>query len=113
MSVARWLLYLGGTAGLLDLLEQALGLLALDPLLDRLRRLVDQRLRLLEAEPGRRADDLDHADLLVAGAGQHEIDRSCFLLTCSIAGRPAGGGCSGRDGGRGNTELLLERLDAL
>src|SRR5215208_5290453 len=39
------LLELGGAAGLLNLLQQALGLLALDALLDRLRRLVDQRLR--------------------------------------------------------------------
>src|SRR6186997_1147280 len=38
------LLDLGGTAGLFDLLEEALGLLALDPFLDRLGRLVNQGL---------------------------------------------------------------------
>src|SRR5262245_19489477 len=43
------LLDLRAAAGLLDLLEEVLGLVALDPLLDRLGCLVDQGLRLLEA----------------------------------------------------------------
>src|SRR5262249_44386805 len=107
------LLDLGGAARLLDLLQQALGLLALDRLLDRLGRLVDESLRLLEAEPGGRSNNLDHADLLVAGAGQHEVDGPGLLLGRYIAGGRAGCGRRGGDRGRGDAELLLERLDAL
>src|SRR5215207_2112172 len=95
------LLDLGGSAGLLDLLEQVLRLLALDPLLDRLRRLVDQCLGLLEAETGGRADDLDHSDLLVAGAGQHQVDGASLLLRGgAITARRAHGGRRGGDRGR-------------
>jgi hypothetical protein len=63
------LLQLDRAAGLLDLRLELVGLLAVDPLLDRLRRLVDERLGLLQAEARRGADHLDHLDLLVARAG--------------------------------------------
>src|SRR3954449_4102336 len=114
-SVARQsrLLDLGRAAGLLDLLGETFGLIALDALLDGLGSLVDEGLRLLEAEAGGRANDLDHADLLVAGSGQDDVDRSGLLLARSVSRRPARGGRCGRDGGRGDPELLLERLDAL
>src|SRR5262245_58657470 len=69
------LLDLDRGAGLLELGLQLVGLLALDALLDGLRRLVDQRLGLLEAEAGGRADDLDDLDLLVAGAGEDDVER--------------------------------------
>src|SRR5215211_7498790 len=107
------LLDLGGAARLLDLGLELVGLLAVDALLDGFRCLVDQGLGLLEAEPSGRADDLDHADLLLAGARQDEIDRPGFLLRGSIARRSAGRRRGRRDRGRGDAELLLERLDPL
>src|SRR5215208_5099670 len=86
------LLQLDGAAGLLDLALELLGLVALDALLDRAGRLVDERLGLLEAEAGGRADHLDDLDLLVARAGEHDVDRARLLL---------GGGAVARgDGGR-------------
>src|SRR6185436_5329892 len=63
------LLDLDGGAGLLEIGLELVGLLALDALLDGLRSLVDERLGLLETEAGRRADDLDDLDLLVARGG--------------------------------------------
>src|SRR5207253_10533900 len=47
-------------AGLLELCLDRVGLVLGDALLDRLRSRVDEVLRLLEAETGDRADDLDH-----------------------------------------------------
>src|SRR2546423_7760104 len=74
------LLELDAAAGLLELGLELVGLLALEALLDRLGRLVDQRLGLLEAQAGGRADDLDDLDLLVAGRGEHDVDRARDLL---------------------------------
>src|SRR3954449_12561707 len=107
------LLQLDAAAGLLDLALEALAFLAVDALADRLRRLVHERLGLLEAEAGGGADDLDHLDLLVARAGQHDVDRARLLLdgravTGARAGRSRGGNRRG-----GHAELLLERLDQL
>src|SRR3954454_18321872 len=103
------LLDLGGAAGLFDLLEQALGLLALDALLDGARGIVHDGLGLLEAQSGGGAHDLDHADLLLTGAGQDEINSPGLLLDRgTITTRR---GRSGGDSGRGDAELLLERLD--
>src|SRR5436190_6979313 len=108
------LLDLDGGAGLLELGLELLGLLAIDALPDGLGRLVDEGLGLLEAQAGRRADDLDHLDLLVAGARDDDVDRRRLLLGGSaVAGRGAGGRRRGGDGGRRDAELLLERLDAL
>src|SRR4051794_10038824 len=109
--VQRWrggeLLQLDGAAGLLDLALELLGLVALDAFLDRPRRLVDERLGLLEAEAGRRADDLDHLDLLVAGGGEHDVHRARLLLgRRAVAGRCAGARRGGRgDGRRRHAEL--------
>src|SRR3954453_6774770 len=113
-SVAA-LLQLDARAGLLELALQLVGLVALDALLDRLRRLVDERLRLLQAEPGGRAHDLDHLDLLVTWAGEHDVDgRGLLLGGRAVAGGGARAGRGGgRAGGRRHAELLLERLDAL
>src|SRR3954452_22898488 len=69
------LLQLDAGAGLLELALELVGLVALDALLDGLRRLVDERLGFLEAQAGRRADDLDDLDLLVAGTRQDDVDR--------------------------------------
>src|ERR1700728_4798935 len=70
---------LDAAAGLLELLPERVGLSALDALLDRLGGLVDERLRFLEAETGRRAHDLDHLDLLVTGSGQCDGERRLLL----------------------------------
>src|SRR5689334_16770930 len=74
LTAVTELLELDAAAGLLELAPELLGLVALDAFLDRLRRLVDEGLRLLEAEAGRRADDLDDLDLLVAGSRQDDVD---------------------------------------
>src|SRR5262245_47115739 len=63
----RALLQLDGGACLLELGLDAVGLLLVDALLDRLRSRVDEVLRLLQAEARDGADDLDHLDLLAAG----------------------------------------------
>src|SRR3954462_9997922 len=80
------LLQLDAGASLLELALELVALVALDALLDRLRRLVDERLRLLETQARRRADDLDHLDLLVAGAGQDDVDRGRLLLGSGAVG---------------------------
>src|ERR671923_1281384 len=108
------LLQLDACAGLLELVLELVGLLALDALLHRLRRLVHEGLGLLEAEPGGCAHDLDHLDLLVAGPGEHDVYGGGLLLggrTVAAGWRP--GGRRGRHGSGGHTELLLERLDQL
>src|SRR5215213_5002047 len=112
----RELLDLDGSPGLLELGLELVGLLAVDALLDGLGGLVDERLGLLEAKAGRRADDLDDLDLLIAGAGEDDVERRLLLLRGAVAvaarGSAAGRGRRGH-GGRGHAELLLERLDAL
>src|SRR5439155_667885 len=109
------LLQLDAPSGLLELGLAFVGLVAVDALLDGLGRLVDERLGLLEAEPGRRADDLDDLDLLVAGAGQDDVDRGLLLGGGAVLAARAGAGRRGRrgDGAGRHAELLLERLDAL
>src|SRR4029450_12285862 len=91
------------------------GLLAIDTLLDRLRSLVDHRLGLLQAEPGRRADDLDYGHLLATDLGQDDVDRRGLLVaTGTVASGSAGrGGGGSSDSGRRDAELLLQRLDPL
>src|SRR4051794_6877568 len=117
--VQRWrggeLLQLDGAAGLLDLALELLGLVALDAFLDRPRRLVDERLGLLEAEAGRRADAFDPLIFFAAGGGEHDAPRARPLRAPrAAAGRGAGPRRGGRgDGCRRHAELLLERLDAL
>ena len=59
-------------------------------LLDGAGRAVDEVLRLLEAEAGRRADDLDHLDLLVAGALEHDVEGSLLLRRATVAARRRG-----------------------
>ena len=66
----------------------------------------------LRPRPGRRADDLDHLDLLVAGAGEDDVEG--VLLLRRRRAVAAGGGCArGRDrdrSGGGDAPLLLDRL---
>src|SRR5215213_6673065 len=110
----RELLDLDGSPGLLELGLELVGLLAVDALLDGLGGLVDERLGLLEAKAGRRADDLDDLDLLVAGAGEDDVERRLLLRRLRGLGSPAARrGRRRRDGRRRHAELLLERLDAL
>src|SRR5581483_11412866 len=81
--------------GLLDLHLRALlleggldllGLLAGDALLDRLGSRVDEILRLLEAEPGQLANDLDDRDLVRTDLGEDRRELGLLL------GRLGGGG---------------------
>src|SRR5919198_5594053 len=115
LRVASALLQLDRPAGLLELGLELVGLLAVDALADGLRGPVDERLGLLQAEAGRRADDLDHLDLLVARGGEDDVDGARLLLDRGAVARggAAGGGSGGGDRGRRDAELLLERLDAL
>src|ERR687885_1526769 len=101
----RELLQLDARAGLLELGLELLGLVALDALLDGLGGLVDERLGLLEAQAGRRADDLDDLDLLVAGAGEDDVDRGLLLDGLGLgAATAAAGRGRGRDGRRRHAE---------
>src|SRR5205085_4718845 len=81
-----------------------------------LGRLVDERLGLLEPEAGRRADDLDHLDLLVAGTGQEHVEGGLLLGlgATAVGARPGRRRWRrGGDSGRRDAERLLERLDPL
>src|SRR2546423_11757935 len=65
-SRRAFLLQLDGRALLFELLLELLGLVLLETLLDGLGGGLDQVLGFLEAQAGRRTDDLDDLDLLVA-----------------------------------------------
>src|SRR3954447_10754237 len=103
----RELLQLDASAGLLELALELVGLVALDAFLDGLRSLVDEGLGLLQAQAGRRADDLDDLDLLVAGRGEDDVDRRGLLLVGAGVAAAAAGRRGSRDSGRGDAELLL------
>src|SRR3954462_8441347 len=108
------LLDLDGSARFLELALELVGLVAVDALLDGLRGLVDERLGLLEPEAGRRAHDLDDLDLLVAGAGEDDVERRLLLLGLGRVAAAAGaGGRAPRERRRGHAEGVLEGLDAL
>src|SRR3954447_17600596 len=107
------LLELDASAGLFELALELVGLVALDAFLDRLRSLVDERLGLLQTEAGRRTDDLDDLDLLVAGSREDDVDRRGLLLGCCAIAAAARGRSRGCDCRRRHAELLLERPDAL
>ena len=68
------------------------GLFLGTPSLTGCGRRVDEVLGLLEAEAGDRADDLDHLDLLLAGAGEDDVERRLLLgrraAAAAAAGRP-------------------------
>src|SRR5918911_5241223 len=104
---AGGLLDLDGGPGLLELGLELVGLVAVDALADGLRGLVDERLGLLEAEAGRRADDLDHLDLLVAGAGEDDVERRLLLDLGAVAAVTAGRGGRGGRGDRGRRHAEL------
>src|SRR5688572_27896780 len=112
VGAARSLLDGDGGAGAL---ESGLGLLGGvlgDLLQDRLRRVVDQVLGLLEAERGQRAHLLDDLDLLVAGSLEDDVEL-VLLGSGLLATAAATGGRGGRDGhggSSGDVERLLELL---
>src|SRR5437879_3165044 len=62
------------SARVLQFFQDALCLFAVDALLDRLGRLVNQVFGFLEAQPGDLAHDLDYADLGIAGRGQDHLE---------------------------------------
>src|ERR671914_699256 len=72
-------------AGLFDVGLELLGLVLVDALLDGLGGLVDERLGLLEAQAGGRADDLDDLDLLVAGAREDDVEGGLLLGGGAVA----------------------------
>src|SRR5262245_60795022 len=84
-----------------------------DAFFDRLWRLVDQRLGLLEAETGDLADHLDRADLVGATVLEHDGERG--LLLGRRCRRPAasGGRCHRNRSRSGDTPARLHGLDEL
>src|SRR3954447_22225639 len=96
-------------AGLFELGLDRVGLVLGDALLDRLRRRVDEILRLLQPEAGDRTYDLDHLDFLAARAGEYDVERGLLLgrRTVTAAGRSARRGNRHRSG-RGDAPLLLD-----
>src|SRR4051812_3909963 len=87
----------GALEGGLGLLRSVLG----DLLQDRLRRVVDQVLGLLEAERGQAAHLLDDLDLLVTGSLEDDVE--LVLLGSGLVGTAAAtGGRGGRDGHGGS-----------
>src|SRR5262245_45997034 len=77
--------------GLLQLSLDLLGLVLVHAFLDRLGCAFDQVLGLLEAEPGERADFLDHLDLLLAYRREHDGELGLLL--------DRSGGSAARSGG--------------
>src|SRR2546428_796564 len=91
-------LELDGGAGLLELRAERLRLLLADALLDRLRGVVDELLGFLEPEPGRRSDHLDHVDLLVSDAREHDVELRLLLRRRGAVARGHRGGSRSGDG---------------
>src|SRR5829696_4667269 len=97
-------------AGLFELGLEGVGILAAQGLLDGVRSLVDEGLRLLQAEACSCPDDLYDLDLLLAGALEHDVELGLLLFGggSAIAGRASGrGGCYGCGG---DAEALLQGL---
>src|SRR5829696_7803635 len=103
--MATKLLQLDRSAGLLQLGLECFRVLAAQGLLDGVRGLVDEGLRLLEAEACGGADHLDDLDLLLTRALEDDVELGLLLLGGGSA--VAGGG--GRGHGRGgDTEALFQ-----
>src|SRR4051795_13407271 len=101
-----------GGAGALEGGPSLVGGVLGDLLQDRLRRAVDQVLRLLEAERGQTAHLLDDLDLLVTGSLEDDVE--LVLLGSGLVGTAAAtggrGGRNGHGGSGGDVERLLELL---
>src|SRR4051794_18562938 len=95
----------GALEGGLGLLSGVLG----DLLQNRLRRVVDQVLGLLEAERGQGAHLLDDLDLLVTGALEDDVELVLLgggLLATATAATGGGGGRGGDPGGGGGPQKV-------
>src|SRR5690606_5844380 len=79
--------------------------------LDRLRRVVHQVLRFLQAEARQLADDLDDVDLRSARIGQDDVEFRLLLRFGGAAGSSAGH--DGHRSGGGDAEFFFDRLDKL
>src|SRR5688500_16915054 len=104
------LLELDAGASFLQLRLDRVRLLLGGALLDGAGRAVDEVLRLLQAEAGDGADDLDHLDLLVARGREHDVERRLLLVGGGAVARGrsrAGRGGRHRSGG-GAAPLLLD-----
>src|SRR5581483_5889133 len=96
-------------ARLFELRLDRVRLFLVHALLDRLRRGVDEVLRLLQAKPGDGPDDLDHADLALAGVREDDVERRLLLRGGAVAARAACGRGRDRDrSGGGDAPLLLD-----
>src|SRR3990170_4335304 len=99
--MAPLLLELHGGAGLLKLISEGFGVFPREALLNGVRRVVHERLCLLQAETSRGADLLDDLYLLVARRLEHHIELGLLLFGSrrAVAGR---GACrrSSREGRR-------------
>src|SRR6266516_1118717 len=97
-------------AGFFELRLDLIGLFLRRAFLDRVRRAIDQVLGFLQAQARDRADDLDHLDLLVAGAGKNDVEGGLLLLCRrAVAAGSRGTRCRHRDrSGRAHAPLLLE-----
>src|SRR5882757_2873608 len=98
----------GRREGVLGLLRGFLGGL----LQDGLRSAVHEVLGLLQTQRGQLAHDLDDLDLLLAGAGEDDVELVLLLGGLGDGGSATGGGDRDRGGG-GDVELVLERLHEL
>src|SRR5215203_4024539 len=97
-------------AGLFELGLEGVGVLAAQGLLDGVGGLVDEGLRLLQAEACSCPDDLYDLDLLLAGALEHDVELGLLLFGggSAIACRASGRGCCYGCGG--DAEALLQGL---
>src|SRR4051812_19463918 len=106
------LLDLDGGAGALEGLGGLLGGVLGDLLENGLRGAVHEVLGLLQAQRGQLTHDLDDLDLLLAGAGEDDVELVLLLSSLDGGGRTGRAG-NGDRGGGGDVELLLERLHEL
>src|SRR5437764_15240068 len=97
------------SAGILQFLEDTFRFLPIDALLDRLRGLVDQVLGFLQPKPGDLADHLDHANLGVAGGGEHDLELGLLGFRRRRGCTSCGGGPGARH--RGGARAAATVLD--
>src|SRR5690606_4091794 len=105
-------LHLDARALLFELRLERSGLVLRNTGLDLARGTVHQILRLLQAEAGDLANDLDHLDLLGASFLEHDGELR-LLFGCGRGGGSCRRGTTRRGGGDGDVELFLESFDQL
>src|SRR6185436_10752424 len=97
-------------AGVLELLRELVGLFLRNARLDRLAALVDEILRLLEAQGRDRTDDLDDVDLVRAGVLQDDVEGRLDLLRRRRSRRRGAAATAAAARRRLHAELVLELL---